>query len=128
MMTVYFPHAVTGLPPLFPELVDILATVTGEGAQWSAAITPTARLESDLRLDSLELAVLGDQLRRRYGDGIDLPAYFAELDLDQLIGLSVAELAGYLAERLADGDTGSGVGRGSGVGGGTGGGQQPAAP
>ena len=48
-------------------------------------------------LDSVELATLGELLRKRYGDRVDLAGFVATLDLDQLIGLTVADIAGYVA-------------------------------
>jgi acyl carrier protein len=84
-------------PQLFTEIVGILLEVTTESAEWAAGITPNARLEVDLGMESIELAALGELLRRRYGAAIDLPAFVAGLDIDQLIGFSVGELAGYVA-------------------------------
>jgi hypothetical protein len=74
-------------------VVADLAAVTGLDP---AAIEPDARLDGDLRLDSLEVVALGERLRDRYGDGVDLPGYVAGLDLDAIIGLTVAGLLSYL--------------------------------
>lgn len=75
---------------LFPEVVGILRTATGEGAEWASALTPESRLEQDLQLESIEILVLGDALRERYG--VDLPAHLARLDIDELIALTVGDL------------------------------------
>jgi acyl carrier protein len=77
----------------FDVLAAALADVTGLDA---AAIAPAARLDDELRIDSLEFAALGERLRDRYGDQIDLIGYVARLDLDQLIALTVADLVSYL--------------------------------
>ncbi|MFC0530784.1 acyl carrier protein [Phytohabitans kaempferiae] len=73
------------------ELAAVLRDVTGEDERWAAAVTPESRLEDDLRLESVEVAALGEALRARWG--VDLPAYLAGLDLDELIDLSVGDLA-----------------------------------
>ena len=96
-MTVNHPRAVEDDRQSFLELVDILAAVSGEGPAWAGAVTPESRLESDLRMESLELAALDDALRARYGRRVDLQAFVAELELDELIGLTVADLLAYLA-------------------------------
>lgn len=84
---------------LLTELVEMLLDVTGEDEGWAARITAATRLEGDLQLESVELVALGELLRSRYGDGVDLPAFFAELDIDQIIGLTVGDVLAYLAPR-----------------------------
>ena len=75
---------------LLGELAGMLCEVTGADAAWVSGVTPDSRLDGDLWLDSVELAALGALLHRRYR--IDLPAYLAGLDLDQLIELRVKDL------------------------------------
>ena len=84
-------------PPALSGLIAMLLAVTGEDQGWARALTPQSRLEGDLALDSLELAALGGLLRDRYGPAADLPGYLATLDMDQLIGLTLADLLAYLA-------------------------------
>jgi acyl carrier protein len=84
---------------LLAELIGMLADVTGEDERWAARITPASRIEADLSLDSVEFAALGARLRGRYGDRVDLAAVLAGLDIDQVIGLTVGDLVGYLAGR-----------------------------
>jgi len=81
------------------DLTAMLLAVTGEDEAWARALTPDSRLEGDLALDSLELAALGGLLRDRYGPAVSLPGYLAGLDMDQLIGLTLADLLAYLAAR-----------------------------
>ncbi len=99
-MTQNDPHSVR----LFHDVVDILVAVTDEGPEWASAIAPYSRLESDLRMESLEFAAFGDALRARYGHRIDLGAHLASLELDELIGLSVADVIGYVASRQLAGN------------------------
>ena len=85
--------------PLFPEFVEILRGVCSEGPQWSARITPDSRLESDLRMESIEFTAFGEALSNRYGDQVELDAFLAGLEMDQLIGLTVADVMAYVAAR-----------------------------
>lgn len=97
-MTAEASHAILADSRLFADIVDILSNVTG--VAWlaePAGIAPDARLETDLRMESIELVAFGDELRRHYGDQVDLPRYLATLELDQLVGLTVADVAGYVA-------------------------------
>ncbi|MDI1463590.1 4'-phosphopantetheinyl transferase superfamily protein [Catellatospora sp. KI3] len=80
------------------ELAAMLAEVTGEQAE----ITAATRLEQDLRLESVDAVELGERMRARWGDRVDLAAYYAELDIDQIIGLTVGDLARYVHARVGD--------------------------
>jgi acyl carrier protein len=75
---------------LLAEMIALLRTVTGEDRRWADAITAATRLEADLYLDSLEMAALCDLARDSYH--IDLAAFVARLDIDQIIGLTVGDL------------------------------------
>lgn len=74
----------------------MLTAVMGE----QPPITESTRLEHDLRLESVELAALGERMRERWGDGADLAAFCAGLDIDDLIGLTVGDLAAYVQSRV----------------------------
>ena len=54
------------------------------------------RLEGDLGLDSVDLAALGAVLRDRYGTAVDLVAYVAGLNIDEIIELTVGDVTGYV--------------------------------
>ena len=84
-------------PVLVGEIASLLREVAGEDAEWSAGLRPETRLDGDLLVDSLELAALSDRLRRRYGDEVDLAGFVAGLDIDQIIALSLADVAGFVA-------------------------------
>ncbi|WP_212830178.1 4'-phosphopantetheinyl transferase superfamily protein [Catellatospora sp. TT07R-123] len=80
------------------ELAGMLAAVTGE----QAPITADTRLEQDLRLESIEVAELAGRVRQRWGADVDLAAFYADLEIDQIIGLTVGDLAFYVASRVGD--------------------------
>jgi len=82
------------------DIAALLREVTGEDDGWQAGIRPDSRLDGDLRLDSVEVAALGVALRHRYGDRVDFVGFVATLDIDQLIALTVADVADYVARAL----------------------------
>lgn len=98
-MTVEPARAELARQRVLAALAGMLMDVTGEDERWAARVTADSRLEGDLRLESVELAALGDLLRDAYGDRVDLAAFVAELDIDEIIGLTVGDLAGYVAQR-----------------------------
>ncbi len=78
------------------DMAEALAAATGDESLLSAGINAATRLEGDLCLDSLDLAALSALLRDRYGTAVDLTGYVAGLDIDQIIGLTVADVAAYV--------------------------------
>jgi len=78
------------------DIVRALAAAIGDESLLGADIGATTRLEGDLWLDSLDLAALGAVLRDRYGTAVDLVGYVARLDIDEIIGLSVGDVARYV--------------------------------
>jgi acyl carrier protein len=91
------PDEERSLADILAGIITMLRQVTGEDARWAGDITPASRIEADLRIDSLELAALGDLLQETYGDVVDLPGYLAGLDIGQIVALSVGDLAAYVA-------------------------------
>jgi hypothetical protein len=81
------------------DMAEALAAATGDESLLSTGIA-AARLEGELCLDSLDLASLSAVLRRRYGTAVDLTGYVAGLDIDQFIGLTVADVAAYVTRCL----------------------------
>ena len=78
------------------DMAEALAAATGDESLLSIGINGATRLEGDLCLDSLDLAALGALLRDRYGTAVDLTGYVAGLEIDQIIGLTVADVAAYV--------------------------------
>jgi acyl carrier protein len=82
---------------LLAEMIALLRKATGEDPPWADAISLSSRLERDLYLDSLEMAALCDLAREAYGDRVDLAAFVAGLDIDQIIELTVGDLVAQVA-------------------------------
>jgi acyl carrier protein len=81
----------------YDQIMILVQEVTGEDAEWLAAVDPATRLDGDLAMDSIELAALDRCLRRRYGDEVDLQGLVADLDIDEIIALSIADIADLVA-------------------------------
>jgi acyl carrier protein len=102
-MTADSPALVIDESALYADIVAVLSKITGLAPSAApTGIRPTARLESDLRMDSIEVAALGRALAERFGDRVDLAQLLAGLDLDELIALTVADLTGFVASRLPE--------------------------
>ncbi|WP_192583536.1 acyl carrier protein [Streptomyces albicerus] len=79
------------------EVTDALHTVLADLELDDTPITPDTRFVEDLDLESIDLVTLTGELRGRYGDRVDFPAWFASLELSEIIGLTVGQLVRYIA-------------------------------
>jgi acyl carrier protein len=91
---------------MLTEIATLLRDITGEDEQWLAGIGSDSRLDGDLLLESIELAALGQRLRERHGDRVDLAGFIADLEIDEIIELTVGDVAGYVATRTVGGQAG----------------------
>jgi acyl carrier protein len=82
---------------LLAGVIAMIAQATREDEAWASAVTTYCRLEGDLWLDSVELAALAGLLQSAYGDEVDLTTFLTSLEIDELIGLTVGDLVGYIA-------------------------------
>jgi acyl carrier protein len=73
------------------DIVELLRQVTGEDEDWAAGIAPSTRIDTDLFIDSLAIVDLSARMRQAYG--VDLAAYIGGLELQELIDLTVDDLA-----------------------------------
>ncbi len=76
------------------ELAAMLTAVTGE----RSPIVASTRLEQDLRLESIEVAALAERVHERWG--VDLAAFYAGLELDEIISLTVGDLAFHVSAQV----------------------------
>jgi acyl carrier protein len=88
---------------LLGEVMGLLCQLIGNDPSWADRVTPSARLDQDLWLDSLEMAALAGLLRDAFGDRVDLAAFLAGLDFEQLVALTVADLAAHVRACLTGG-------------------------
>ncbi|MFC1415651.1 hypothetical protein [Streptacidiphilus cavernicola] len=81
------------------RICELLRDVVDEDAAWLDAIGPGTRIDGELLVESHELAAWSLALRQHYGDRVDLVEHVAGLDIDQIIELTVADVAAYVAAR-----------------------------
>lgn len=82
--------------PALDTLVDVLGELS-RGSEPARPVTAATRLEEDLELESVDLVWLSERLRDRLGRPVDLPGFVAGLDIDEMIGLTVGDLAAHLS-------------------------------
>lgn len=80
------------------EIAALLRQSVGEDRTWPEDFGPGTRLDGDLLLEDADLAAFGEALRSRYGDRVDLAGFVAELEIDRIIALTVADVADYISQ------------------------------
>lgn len=85
--------------PAVGESSDVLADVVGFitqvlGADYVAdiEIDLDTSFNSDLEIESIEFVALSEILRDHYGERVDFVAWIADMDVDEIIALTVGEL------------------------------------
>ncbi|AJE85465.1 MULTISPECIES: acyl carrier protein [Streptomyces] len=65
-----------------------------------AEITRETLFHDDLELESIDLVALAGSLREHYGERVNVALFIADLELDEIIALTVGQLVDYVAESL----------------------------
>ncbi|MFC6884664.1 MULTISPECIES: acyl carrier protein [Actinomadura] len=82
------------------EIARMLVEVVGEDFLQDVEIGMDTAFNEELALESIEFVALAQRVRDRYGDGTDLAAFVADLDLDRLTNLTVGDLVRHLGPRV----------------------------
>ncbi len=64
-------------------------------------ITMDTLFSEDLELESIEFVALSERLQERYGDQVDFVSWLSEMELPEIIGLSVGQLVDHIASCLS---------------------------
>jgi acyl carrier protein len=83
------------------EITTILAGVLGEEFLLDAVVTAETSFSADLALESIEFVALSERLQDRYGARVNLAVFVAGLDIDEIMALTVGQLADYIEAQLA---------------------------
>lgn len=83
------------------DVTEMAQRALRDYGEWTDRITPDARLDADLGMQSVEFAALLGYLTQKWGDAADLAPLLRTLDLAGLSDLTVGGVAAYVADRLA---------------------------
>lgn len=85
---------------VYAVLIEALTGLVGQDYVEEMEVGPDSRFEADLELESMEIAELAEQLMDRYGSDVDFVAWFAEMELEQLIELSLGDVVRFIVASL----------------------------
>jgi acyl carrier protein len=78
------------------EVVRMIEEVVGEDVLLGMTVTPGTTFSDDLGLESIEFVALADRLRERYGDRVDLVAFLGDMDIDEIMAMTVGQLVDHI--------------------------------
>ena len=82
-------------------LVDVLEKVLDQYGLDDSEITEDTTFHDDLGLESIDLVAVGQMLAEHYGEQVNLAAFLAEKDLDDVIGITVGDLVSFVESSTA---------------------------
>ena len=80
----------------------IVVEVIGEDYVSELDIERDTAFRADLDVESIELVALGEALRARYGDRIRLAQWIGDMELDEIIAMTVGQLVDHVVTSLAE--------------------------
>jgi acyl carrier protein len=60
-------------------------------------VTLATTFNEDLALESIEFVALAELLQQRYGSAVDLIAFLAEKDMEEILAMTVGDLVSHIA-------------------------------
>lgn len=82
------------------EIDGMLRGILDEYGLDDAEIAMGTRFHDDLELESIDLVTLAGKLEAHYGSQVNFAEFIADLELEQIISLTVGQLVDYVAAAL----------------------------
>ncbi len=93
--------------PVLNEVVELLVKIVGEDFLLDVDVTRETTFSDDLALESIEFVALAEKLQERYDGRVDFAAFVADMDIDEIMSMTVGTLVRYIEERTATARSGS---------------------
>jgi acyl carrier protein len=79
------------------QLEVMLVEVIGDDLLLDGPLTMETSFDEDLQLESIEFVALSERLLETYGEQVDFVGWLAEMELDEIVALSVGQLVRFVA-------------------------------
>ncbi|MDI2127238.1 acyl carrier protein [Yinghuangia seranimata] len=93
-------HVAVSADAILAELVAMLVEVVGEELLIATTVDRDSSFNADLAIESIEFVALAEKLENRYGSRVDFMAFLAELEMDEILEMTVGTLVDYIAAQL----------------------------
>ena len=87
-------------PEVLAEIERILIEVIGDDLLLDGPLTMETSFDHDLQLESIEFVALSEKLLETYGEEVDFVGWLAEMELDDIIALTVGQLVTFVAAQV----------------------------
>ena len=81
---------------ILDEVVGILVEVIGEDFLLEVEVTSDTSFNDDLAVESIEFVALAEKLRERYGERVDFVAFVGEMELEEIVSMTVGRLVTHI--------------------------------
>ncbi|ORT55773.1 phosphopantetheine-binding protein [Streptomyces sp. CB03238] len=82
---------------ILAEITAMLVEIVGDEFLLVEEVGPDTTFNEDLALESIEFVALAELLQQRYGSGVDLIAFLAEKDMEEILAMTVGDLVSHIA-------------------------------
>ena len=89
-------------PEVLAEIERILIEVVGDDLLLDGPLTMATSFDQDLQLESIEFVALSEKLLETYGEQVDFVSWLAEMELDDIIALTVGQLVDFVAANASN--------------------------
>jgi acyl carrier protein len=79
------------------QLETMLVEVIGDDLLLDGPLTLETSFDEDLQLESIEFVALSERLLVTYGEQVDFVGWLAEMELDEIVALTVGQLVRFVA-------------------------------
>ena len=83
---------------VFEQLKGFIAEIIGADVVEELEVTKDSNFTRDLEMDSIEIVAFAEKVKQTYGEDIDYAKWLSEMDLDQLINLTVDDLINFIVD------------------------------
>ena len=88
------------LDSIVATITEILVEVIGDEFLLDVEVTMATTFSHDLELESIEFVAMAEKLQERYAGRVDFTGFLAGLEIDEILALSVGQLATHVARAL----------------------------
>ncbi|NUU20739.1 MAG: acyl carrier protein [Streptomycetaceae bacterium] len=90
----------TAADAVLHEVVGLLVDVVGDEILVATSISRDSSFNEDLAVESIEFVALAEKLEARYGARVDFMAFLAELEMDEILTMTVGTLVDHITAQL----------------------------
>lgn len=81
---------------IFNVIKRLIGEVIGEEFMSQYNVTMESTLTMDLEMESIEIVELSEKVKKHYGAKVDFTNWMSNLELEQIINLSVQDVVNYI--------------------------------